>query len=304
GRREEWRDLEADRLWSLVEGEPPRVIRADAPAAEAARRTSDVSEHAVVADLRSALTREQKRRFWQLKADAQQLFLAGRWEEAARVYAEMSALDPQHEDALYSHGNSLLELGRYAEAAERWQRLIEVNPASSRAWVQLGILHTLPEAGALFDLSAAAAAFESAHRINREESRPLVLWGEVLVAAGDAQAARPVLEAGYRMNSRDTSALYLGGYLAWQRGDQALARELLARARASFESEDKPAHAVLEGDTRSPDMTAARRKAAARRLFAECVEALRAAPDSPDPALAFSCVERTRASLPAPPPST
>jgi tetratricopeptide (TPR) repeat protein len=210
----------------------------------------------------------------------------------------MSALDPRHEDALYYHGNSLLELGLYAEAAERWQRLIQVNPASSRAWVQLGILHTLPEAGGLYDLDAAVAAFETAHRLNREQSRPLVLWGEALVARGDAEAARRVLESGYRMNPRATSALYLGGYLAWKRGDEAGAGELVERARGSFEAE-QPVHGVLgEGDTRSPDMAAARRKAAGRRLFAECLEELRAAPEPPDPAFLFPCVGRTRAALP------
>jgi hypothetical protein len=50
-------------------------------------------------------------------------------------------------------------------------------------------------------------------------------------------------------------------------------------------------------------MAAARRKAAGRRLFAECLEELRAAPEPPDPALLFPCVERTRAALP-PLPST
>jgi tetratricopeptide (TPR) repeat protein len=260
-----------------------------------------VSEHAVVADLASELTREQKIRFWKLNASAQRLFAEGRWEEAAGVFAEMIELDPRHEDALYYRGNSLLEIERYAEAGESWERLIRLKPASSRAWVQMGILHTLPEAGDLYDLDAAIAAFETAHRINREESRPLVLWGEAVLAQGRLDAAHRLLEPAYRMNPRATSALYLSGYIAWKRGDAGRGRELVERARGSLAAET-PVRGVLgEGDTRSAEMAAARRKAARRRLFAGCLEELRSAPEPLDPDRLFPCVDRSRAELPPSP---
>jgi tetratricopeptide (TPR) repeat protein len=305
GRRELWRDLEVDRLWLLEEGQRPQPLERSAlqtrdgvPDAEK-RRTSDVSEHAVVSDLSSTLTREQKRRFWQLKARATRQFGEGNWEEAAGVFAEMSALDPRHEDSLYYRGNSLLELGRHAEASACWEQLIEVNPASSRAWIQLGIVRALPAAGDLFDLDAASAAFEAAHRINREESRPLALWGETSVAQGELDDAQRVLESAHRMNPRSTSALYLDGYIAWKRGDAARGRELAERARASFAAQ-QPVRGVLgEGDTRSPDMAAARHRAAQRRLFAVCLEALRDAPEPLDPDRLYPCVDRTRTALPA-----
>jgi hypothetical protein len=304
GSREVWRDLEVDRLWSLEEGREPQAIETRVAEASrgdvrpGARRTSGVSEHAVVADLTSKLTREQKSRFWKLNASAQRLFAEGSWEEAASVFAEMIELDPRHEDALYYRGNSLLELERFAEAGECWERLIRLNPASSRAWVQTGILHTLPEAGDLYDLDAAIAAFETAHRINREESRPLVLWGEAALAQGRPEAAHRVLEPAYRMNSRATSALYLSGYIAWKRGDAGRGRELVERARGSLEEQRSVRGVLGEGDTRSADMAAARRKAARRRLFAGCLEELRGAPEPLDPERLFPCVDRTRAELP------
>jgi len=303
GRRELWRDLEADRLWLLEEGHKPQPVERSAlgTSGGAGRRTSDVSEHAVVSDLSSTLTREQKRRFWQLKARATRLFGEGSWEQAAGVFAEMSALDPRHEDSLYYRGNSLLELGRHAEASACWEQLIRVNPASSRAWIQLGIVRALPAAGELFDLDAAIAAFEAAHRINREESRPLALWGEAIVAQGNLDDAQRVLESAHRMNPRSTSALYLSGYIAWKRGDQEQGRELAERARGSFEAQ-QPVRGVLgEGDTRSPDMAAARHRAAQRRLFAGCLEELRGAPAPPDPERLYPCVDRTRATLPPAP---
>jgi tetratricopeptide (TPR) repeat protein len=212
----------------------------------------------------------------------------------------MSALDPRHEDALYYRGNSLLELERFAEASECWEQLLRISPSSSRAWIQLGILHTLPNAGALFDLDAASKAFETAHRINREESRPLMLWGEVDVAQGQLDAARGNLEAAYRMNPKATAALYLSGYIEWKRGDTGRAQELLEQASASLEHE-APVRGVLgEGDTRSDDMAAASRKAARRRLFTACVEVLRSIPEPLAAEQLFPCVDRVRAKLGTP----
>jgi tetratricopeptide (TPR) repeat protein len=254
----------------------------------------------LVSDLASELTREEKSRFWKLHRRAQSLFGQGDWEEAARVFAEMTALDPRHEDALYYRGNSLLELERFTEASECWEQLVRVNPLSSRALIQLGILHTLPSADALFDLNAASNAFKTAHRINREESRPLMLWGEVDLAQGKLDAANENLEAAYRMNPRATAALYLSGYIAWKRGDPRSARELLDRARASLEKEVAVHGVAGEGDTRSDDMAAAGRKAARRRLFASCVEALRVAPESLAPEQIYPCVDRTREKLTTP----
>jgi tetratricopeptide (TPR) repeat protein len=304
GHREVWSDVGVDRRWHLEEGSPPRPV-GPSEAAGGGRdhrepRTSAVSKHALVSDLASELTREEKSRFWKLHRRAQSLFGQGNWEEAARVFAEMTALDPRHEDALYYRGNSLLELERFAEASECWEQLVRVNPLSSRALIQLGILQTLPNAGALFDLNAASNAFRTAHRINREESRPLMLWGEVDLARGKLDVANENLEAAYRMNPRATAALYLSGYIAWKRGDARNARELLDRARASLEKEVAVHDVPGEGDTRSEDMAAAGRKAARRRLFAGCVEALRAAPEPLAPEQIYPCVDRTREKLTTP----
>ncbi len=301
GSQEVWSELELNRLWLLEEGRPPQPVRDSASVGgvtnQSARRHSAISKRALVANVASDLTREEKKRFWKLNRHAQELFVNGNWEEAIAVYDEMATIDPRHEDTLYYRGNSLLELERYAEAGASWEELIRLNAGSSRAWVQLGILHTLPVAGEFFDLDAAAKAFETAHRINREQSRPPMLWGEVNVAQGKLDAAQKHLEVAYRMNPRSTTALYLDGYIAWKRGDADTARTLLERASASFEKEEAVRGVLGEGDTRSDEMHVARRKAARRRLFGDCIEALRSAPEPLDPAQLFPCVDQTRARL-------
>jgi tetratricopeptide (TPR) repeat protein len=304
GHRDVWDGLEANRLWRLEEGHPPRPVgdsaNSGAASESAASRHSAISKRALVSDVASDLTREEKKRFWALNRRAQKLFVEGNWEEAVAVYSEMATIDPLHEDTRYYLGNSLLELERYAEAGANWEELVRINTASSRAWIQLGILHTLPAAGEFFDLDAAVNAFEAAHLINREESRPPMLRGEVEVAQGKLDAAQKNLEVAYRMNPRSTTALYLGGYIAWKRGDMRTAEDLLERANASFEREAVVRGVLGEGDTRSDELTAARRKAARRRLFGGCIEALRSAPEPLIPERVFPCVDETRARLAEP----
>jgi len=304
GSQERWQNLGVDRMWHLEEGREPQPIEAKQTQASAgfrsrANRFSGLSEHALVADLSSNLTPAQKSRFWKLNAGAQRLFAENSWEAAERVYAEMIEIDSHHEDALYYRGNCLLELERFAAAVASWERLIGLNPLSSRAWIQIGIVRALPEAGKLYDLDAASAAFEAAHRINMEESRPLALLGEVAVARGALDTAHRALESAYRMNPRAASALYLTGYIAWKRGDADGGREFAERARESLKSQQPVGGVLGEGDTRSKEMAALRRKAARRRLFDTCLDELRGAPEPFDPERLFPCVERTRAQLPA-----
>ena len=92
------------------------------------------------------------------------------------------------------------------------------------------------------------------------------------------------------------SALFLSGYLEWQDRNEARAGELLALSRDALSGLRQVAGASGEGDTRSDRMIAARRIAAGRRLFAECLDAV-ATGSVTGPDEAFSCVDRARADL-------
>ena len=273
GARDVWVGLAADRRYTLVEGREPQRMA-------------------------GTLNREETQRFWAMNREVGALLNAAAWEEAVTGLTQMLDLDPDHEDSLYDLGNAYLELGRYADAADAWLRLVVVNAASSRAWIQLGIVRTMADATEVFDLDEAISAFEAAYELNREESNPLVLWGEAALANGDPETAGRVLQAGYRMNDRATSAFYLGGYLSWKRGDDSAAAELLAQAIDAASGLNSSVGASEEGDTRSTRMEEVRREAAARRLFGGCVEVLREPGVGPDPAVLYPCVDQEIASLP------
>lgn len=109
----------------------------------------------------SAARKAEIRRFWETYRRATGLRVQGDWKAAVPVYREALEIDPDHEDGLYYLGNGLFELGRYEEAAAAWERLVEVNPHSSRAHIQLGMLHVCGAAGAPFDMDRAKREFGS-----------------------------------------------------------------------------------------------------------------------------------------------
>jgi tetratricopeptide (TPR) repeat protein len=121
--------------------------------------------------------RERIRTFWERTNRANALRLAGSFEEAAAAYRSALALDPAHEDSLYYLAISLKERGEYAEAVKTLERLTAVNPASNRAWSEMGATLGLRAPGWEGDPERARAAFLRGLEINREEAGPFLRLG-------------------------------------------------------------------------------------------------------------------------------
>ena len=54
-------------------------------------------------------------------------------------FQNMTAADPDNEMAHFSLGNAYVETGRFAEAAESFNRVIELNPGMSKAYQLSGL---------------------------------------------------------------------------------------------------------------------------------------------------------------------
>lgn len=189
-------------------------------------------------------------RFWQIYRTATTHRMAGRYRAAAESYAAALELNNDHEDALYYLGNMQLAIGNPAAALAAWRRLVEVNSASSRGHLQLGKLHFCTEYSELYDLDSAAAYFNHAWNLNREETGSLTWLAEVAIVRNDAAAADSLLRAATTSNPRNIGAHLLLGYINWESGDQRAAREDLSLALADVGDEAPPASASREGDTR------------------------------------------------------
>lgn len=208
-------------------------------------------EDARPADSAAVLVQERVRRFWELYRGATAARVAGEIEKAVALYHAAIELNRTHEDALYYLGNLQFGLDRFADAEWAWRRLAEVNPVSSRAHAQLGMLYACRAHPEGFDAAAARAEFRRALEINQEETGPLLRLGELALLAGDQGSARQQLSAVVRTNPRSAEAYFLLGYIAWADSQRREAAAWLQEATRAARPLEAVAAVPGEGDTRS-----------------------------------------------------
>ncbi len=195
--------------------------------------------------------RDRIQRFWETYRRATEERIAGRLGEAAEEYARALALDAEHHDALYYIGNMHFALGDLDAAERAWRRLVEVDPTSARAHSQLGTLYFCVGEDMPLQPERAAAEFQRALVINREETGPLLHLGEIALVQGDLENALYYFDAVVGSNYSSVEAHFYKGYIAWQRGAADQASELLATA-TRYARPAEPVEGVAgEGDTRN-----------------------------------------------------
>lgn len=213
------------------------------------KNTPDALEIQEAASTYSAEEKERVIKFWNTYREATDLRLQGQWEQAAEGYKRALELNDKHEDALYYLGNMYLELSRFKEAEEYWKKLAEVNPRNSRAYVQLGRLYLSSDD--FFDIDKAENAAKEALKINKEETGPVLLLGEVNLIRGQLDVAASYFDAVTASNFKSIEAYFLGGYVAWKKGDKKTARNLFLEAVKLSKPPDPSKDKVIgEGDTK------------------------------------------------------
>ncbi len=241
---------------------------------------------------RKTLTREEVRAFWSLFREATSLRHRGELAPAAARYGEALAIDGAHEDSLYHLGHCRAELGDHAAARAAFERLLEVNPGSARGHAALGAILASLEPTSPLDLDAAERHFREAHRINREETGPLVRLAEILIVRGDLGEARRWLEAAALTNAWSREASFLAGYVLWESGDGTRAADYYRRAVDAGKPKAPPANVPGEGDRRVESEGKARTVAAppasplGATLFGDLVPAPGSDPGDPSPSFA------------------
>lgn len=235
GATDVYRDLEANAIWELREGDPVPT-RFGAPASEA-----------LTADSR-APSREQVARFWELQRAGMDALKRERdLPRAIDLLRQALVLDPGHEDSRYYLANCLAALGKTDDALLELDTLRRANPSSHRAHQQWGVLRAVTASSAEH-LEEAEAALLRALEINTETTGGLEVLGELALMRGQNDVARQRLEWVIRSNTQSSESLFLLGYLEWRAGREPRSRELLGRAAAARGEAWKPEGAVAEGD--------------------------------------------------------
>lgn len=195
--------------------------------------------------------RQRVELFWTRFRHATAQRVAGNIAEAAEAYRLALWLEPAHEDALYYLGNMASQLGRYDEAERAWRRLIEVNPASGRAHMQLGTLYACPDRTEFFRPTEAEAELRRAVEINQEQTGPLLRLAMVKLVQGESDSARELAGNVLRTNGNSVEGHLFAGLAAWRAGARGQAMEHLAAARAAAMPPTSADAVVGEGDTRT-----------------------------------------------------
>jgi tetratricopeptide (TPR) repeat protein len=202
-------------------------------------------------------------RFWSAYTAARAARAAGRLDEAIALYLKALKARPDHEDSLYYLGHCYLEQHDYAAALRAYHRLVEVSPeGSSRAYMQIALLHASLEPGAPFDLATARGYFQRALDMD-PDSGALLGLGEVALLDRRWAEARDLLLRADADDPMSVAVPYLLGYLAFRSGDRTGAFRRFQVAVGRGEMKKPQVKWTEEGDVKADP--ALRWRALARR---------------------------------------
>jgi tetratricopeptide (TPR) repeat protein len=205
---------------------------------------------ATVAPAASALT-ENTQRFWQAYRAATHARSAARYDEAIAEYSRALVIRPGHEDSLYYLGNCYLERREYARALAAYQRLIALNrEGSSRAFMQVALVHASLDPAAPVDLPLAQQFFERALALD-PDSGALLGLAEVQLLRQKWQAAHDTLLRVDADNTMSIAAPYLLGFLAYREGNRQEAWRWFAMAVDRGELKKSAIKWTEEGDVKA-----------------------------------------------------
>ena len=200
--------------------------------------------------------RERTRRFWERYREATRHRTSGDAQAALAAYEDAYRLNPEHEDVLYYLSSTRADLGDHGGAVQLLERLLALNPRSTRGLVRMGALMTCPVEGTPPDLPAARQAFVAAEAINPEQIGPALWLGVVALLDDDRDVAALHLDQALGSDPENVAGLILRGLLHWRAGQPEAARATLGRVPPAT-AETSEELGLQEGDTRGP-----------RRLFA------------------------------------
>lgn len=202
---------------------------------------------------KSTLSRTEKDnviQFWAIYKDATNDRINEEWELAADKYKQALTLNQKHEDAWYYLGNMHLELDQHAAAEQCWKELISLNPKNSRAYMQLADLYISSKEH--FHLDKAEKACKESLAINKEETGPVQLLGEVYLIRGELEQAADLFESSVASNFKSIDSYFLRGYIDWKKGRKSQAQEWYTKAIQYAQPSEHVSEKVLgEGDTKN-----------------------------------------------------
>ena len=159
---------------------------------------------------------------------ASRLAQAGRFADAAKLYREFLATDPDHAEATHFLGVCLVRSGRRSEGLPLVERSVGLAPANTLYRQNFGLL--LAESG---ELSLAETQFGEILRLEQANFTAHNYLGMVRQRLGRMDEAIASYEEALRLRPQDPAAANNLGYCLLERGDVEGALEALRRSLAA-----------------------------------------------------------------------
>lgn len=189
--------------------------------------------------------------FWIVYRKATKNRVERLWQNAIEDYISALELNSTHKDALYYLGNMYLELSEYNMAQESWNKLLEVNPSSSRAHFQLGKLYLNKKALKQFDLGKAKQKFQKTAEINRDFLQPVLHLAQISLIKNDYKDSSEKLQIVLGSDTKNIEALFLLSYISFKQGDMEKSVIYIKKAKEFSIPNTSTKGVKGEGDTKT-----------------------------------------------------
>ncbi|MBY0479970.1 MAG: tetratricopeptide repeat protein [Chitinophagaceae bacterium] len=159
-------------------------------------------------------------KFWAYYNSATDFRLQGKVDSAIKNYQEALNINQKHEDALYYIGNMFMNLDNYKQAQSSWEKLVEINPQSERAYIQLGNLYFCINHTDYFHPEKSKSYFERAASLNKETLSPNLKLGEIALFQNKSKEAFSIFNKLSMMDQKNAEIFFIIGYLNWKSGNE------------------------------------------------------------------------------------
>ncbi|TVQ05910.1 MAG: hypothetical protein EA359_02055 [Balneolaceae bacterium] len=184
-----------------------------------------------------ASDREEILQFWEAYNTATAYRTQRNYIQAASYYSKALEINSGHEDALYYLASMHLFQKNFEETEKNLLRLEVQQPNAPRTQLQLGTLYSCMDSeNPFFDIQESKHRFESAWRLNREETGTPLMLSKLHLLQNDLDAAKPLLDVVTSANKMSYQALFLDGYVHWKKDNERQARENFLGAMNLYQS--------------------------------------------------------------------
>lgn len=158
--------------------------------------------------------------FWTYYNHATEYRLQGKADSSIIAYQEALKMKQNHEDALYYIGNMYMEVDKFDQAQKAWEKLIELNPQSERAYNQLGNLYFCVTHPDYFHPEKSMLYFKRAADLNNITLNPNLRLGEIALFQNRTNDAFSIFNKLSMMDQKNAEIFFILGYLNWKAGKE------------------------------------------------------------------------------------